>query len=335
MVWQHQGWRDPNVQWLDIDEYDFYSKMICAFEQRFDYNAFAGGLRKVDSKNEAGHREIIEQIMRRKRYTFEETDLRQYKEIIKKNIISQYDLNELIPEQSPLHGLLEQNQMPISGLLETVFDSPRYEIEGRVLSEYALDENSRLCPLPAMKVHNKKGELDRFFEAIIREENDRVFTEGGRLGILPKYRGSYHGNMINERIAEESIARFVVEKVSDVLICCHPDQYRFFYKPLGFTPIEGVTEEKYYKLNAPSMAYRLDVRNFFDPGKVKAREVKRERISAYAEKIRKSIESPDRHASCMCSNLRDCLKEDYLVPLDIPVDYHCPLRVHRFLSPIN
>jgi hypothetical protein len=263
---------------------------------------------------------------------FEEADLRQYKEIIRKDTISQHKLDDLIPEESPLRALLKQNQISISTLLETVFDSPKYEIEGSLLNEYALDANPRLCPLPAMKVHNKKGELDRFFREITRDENDRGFAEVGRLGILPKYRGAYHGNVINERLAEESLARFIVDGVSDVIICCHPDQYRFFYKPVGFTPIEGVTEEKYYKLNAPSMAYHLDIRNFFDPEKVNARKIKRDRVSVYAEKIEKSLENPITHVSCACSDLRECLKEDYLAPIDDPVDYHCPIRVQNFLS---
>jgi len=334
MVWQQQGWRDQNMQWLDIDEYDYYSKMLCAFEKRFNYISFAGGLRKTFPDQKSGNDDVINRIMKKKKYKFDQSDMRNHEEKVRKNVASEYRISDLIPDASPLAAILKKKGMDITGLLAWILDSSEIEVdqENGLVREYTVEERTRRCEIPAMKVHNGKGEMDAFQESILNEEPDRSFAEVGRLGLLSRYRGSYYGNRVNQRLHEEIAAEYFVSGTSDGIICCNPLHYKFFYKSMGFEPIPNVTEEKYYKINAPSMAYRLDVKNLFNSGKVNIAPSKKERISLYVEKFKKILQDQRRYVSCSCANLTNCLKKDYLEPIDAPVDYHCPLRVQRFLT---
>jgi len=333
MVWYQEGWVDKNPQWVDMDEYDYFSYMLTAFEKRVGgLETFAGGLRRTHPFDESGNRGILDMLMLLSGFKLEESALRLHEEDFRAEKKNEWKIDDLFQKGSEFYSLLDQAGIPVEDAFKSMFSDIRFEIdmENGTITEYNMEKRKRLCEIPAKKVHDQRGELTPFLNSIV--DNGRNYAEVGRLGILGKFRGDYHGIRLNKRLHEEIAAVFLQEGITDGIICCNPLHYKFFYKKMGFTPIPNITEEDYYKINAPSMAYHLDLKNIENPGKINIRSSVLNRILAYKKKLDLRKKDPINHPSCMCANMIECLKTDYLKPINESVNYHCPIRAQEFLK---
>ncbi len=334
-IWQDLGWIPKNIQWLDIDEYDFYSDGIAIFESRLHYFNFAGGVRNIIPGKERETKTIIEELMRAKGFRFKGCDLRLQKEEVKKDIVKEYQIKTLLPDDSNLSKLIQEKNISITKTLNHIFQGDEFEIdiENGVVREYSLEKKDRFCLLPAFKIHNKEGELQKNFDLLMKEDPRRVISEVSRLGIQAKYRHVSSQFHLARRLNEEIIAESIISGITDIILCVNPRHYRCFYKQLGAVPIPGIKLEDYYHINAPSMAYRLDINKLKDPKKTNCQQDIYKRVMEYTQKNRNIMDNPRKYVSCTCSNLSRCLMADYQEPIDTPVKYHCPIRYQRFLSP--
>ncbi|MBI2549199.1 response regulator [Candidatus Woesearchaeota archaeon] len=330
-VWQQEGWIDQNKTWLDIDGYDFHSRVLAAFETRIGESNYAGGLRTTNPIQTIPEeqRRIIEIIMKKRGYALSDANGRVAKEEVRLDVKRTYDIDTLVNMQLTL--LLEELGVPFADLLKGQI-GPKAEITDGKVAVYNTTTRERPCQLPIERVHDKEGELTAYRAALLVGDPSRTFEEIGRLGVLARYRGGYHGNNVNERLHQEALAYLLVRGVSDALICCDPRHWKHFYRRLGFQPVPGAKQEEYYKINAPSMAYRLDLGELRTGGE-SVDPQKRENILVYETKLKQQKERDgDQQISCMCPHLQDCLKSGYLSPVSQPLDYHCPLRAQRFLE---
>lgn len=329
-VWQQEGWIDQNKTWLDIDGYDFHSHVLAAFETRIGESNYAGGLRTTNPTLQIPEeqRKIIEAIMKKRGYSLSEANGRVVREEVRLEVRKEYDIHNLVNEQ--LAALMGELGVSFADLLQSQAGAKAEIIDGRV-RVYDTTMRERACQLPIERVHDREGELTAYRTALLAEGASRTFEEIGRLGVLARYRGGYHGNNVNERLHQEILAYLLVREISDALICCNPLHWKFFYKRLGFEPVPGARQAEYYKINAPSMAYHLNVGDLRTGGE-HIDASKRENILTYEAKLKQQMGGNGDQVSCMCPHLEGCLKTGYLSPISQPVDYHCPLRAQQFLK---
>lgn len=333
IIWMNEGRRDQNTQWIDMDEYDFHSKMIVAIEESFTHsNHLVGGLRKIYPHDETGTKPLLKDIMKKKQFDFSPGDLREHRDVHRTELIHEKQIDAYLPKESLLWEELKESGLSAEDFFKQSFGRIKYEVDIKkgTVKKYAVADKRRLCEIPALKIHNRCGELQSFLEKLTKA--GRSFAELGRFGILANYRTDYYGIRLDNRMIEEAIAESIVSGTKDIIICCNPTHYKFFYQKMGVEPIPGIHMETYY-VGAPSMAYRLDVKNLFNPEKVNIKTSIAERIHAYSEKLKRIKDDQNDHVSCTCANHLHCLNEkNYLVPIDETVEHHCPIRVQRFLQ---
>jgi CheY-like chemotaxis protein len=347
-IWLEQGWDRERKRFYDIDEYDFYSKMLCGFEQRIMQNSFVGGMRITSSKQNPllyGKKEIIENFMNKNKIKFRNKDKTEHKFNIKTEVIAEYKIDELFPQTTL--KLLKNKKISIEKLL-SCFEKPKFEIdfETQKIIEYNTEEKEQIALLPAMKVHNKKGELKKFIDSVIEKDSSRVFWEIGKLCIQPKYRGNYKGNEIFQRLQEEMFASFIYDAtnkndkryyndLSDVLICCNPRDYRGYYKKFGFNEVLGLNIEEYFK-GAPSMCYHIDAKKLGnqDLNNLKNHPLLK-RTPMLFQKLKLNASGLNQqYQQCSCNNLDKCMKdEEYLKPFNEELDeINCPFRIKKYIE---
>ncbi len=333
IIWMNEGRRDKNAQWIDIDEYDFHSKMFVALEESFTHSkCLVGGLRKIYPYDETGTKPLLKDIMKKIRFNFSPGDLREHRDIHRTELIHEKQIDEYFPKASLLWEELEESGLSPDEVFKRSFGRFKYEVDDEkgTVKKYAVANKRRFCEIPALKVHNRCGELQHFLKELTKA--GRTFAELGRFGILANYRTDYHGIRLDNRMLEEAIAESIISGTMDVIICCNPAHYKFYYRKMGVEPIPGINMETYY-VGAPSMAYRLDVKNLFNPKMVNIKTSIAERIHAYSEKLKMIMQDQNGHVSCTCANHLHCLNtKDYLFPLDKAVEHHCPIRVQQFLQ---
>lgn len=94
----------------------------------------------------------------------------------------------MIDKNSDLYKRMLSQGINLDNMLPFVLPGHQFEvdIENSVVTEYGVEESTRLCKLPAMKVHNKKGELDRAIEKNLKVDEGRNFS---RLNFRVRCRG--------------------------------------------------------------------------------------------------------------------------------------------------